>query len=520
MNRYFDTASDLTLWALAQGWAARQPSRVAVVSQPDPGANEIVEQWTWGDFVADTEVLRRRLAAHGVRHGSIVMMALPNSPLTLAMWLAVPANGAAIQAVDVESGSVGLRRAITATHPMMVIVANEIEQDLREAVAEVGAACEIVIPKALGVSSIKAGDDGLGDTELEPQDSTADQIAGLLPTSGTSGTPKWVMLTHHNYVMGAERLSRNSGFLSSDRHFLNSPLFHTNGQVYVCAPAFITGGSIAIVPRFSAGDFFGAARRMEVTVCSMVAPPMRMALSRAVEREESLENHPIRLIQYGMNLSTEDWSRWDRLLPHIQMRQIYGQTESVSGVIGGSPWEADDRVSIGRPFLGIEGIRVVHQDGRDVPDGEPGEVWIKGVPGRSLMLGYFRDPDATATALVDGSWLRTGDIMVRLPNGRLEFRGRKAHIIRRGGENLSTYALELDYQDCPLVRDVAVTTQQDAMLDALVVAHVIPGYDYDEEAFRQWCRAHLGRRLVPDLVRLHDDFPRTASGRVIARELG
>jgi crotonobetaine/carnitine-CoA ligase len=94
------------------------------------------------------------------------------------------------------------------------------------------------------------------------------------------------------------------------------------------------------------------------------------------------------------------------------------------------------------------------------------------------------------------------------------------HIIRRGGENLSTYGLELDLQSCPLVGDVAVTAREDDTLDAIVVAHVIPAEGYDEAAFRAWCAENLGKRGVPDVVQVHESFPRTGSGRVIARELG
>lgn len=135
------------------------------------------------------------------------------------------------------------------------------------------------------------------------------------------------------------------------------------------------------------------------------------------------------------------------------------------------------------------------------------------------MLGYYGAPETTAETLVDGTWLRTGDVMVRHPSGRFEFRGRRMHIIRRGGENLSTYALELDLQSCPLISDVAVTAQEDSTMDALVVAHVIASKGYEEAAFRDWCLVNLGKRGVPDVIRLHDEFPRTGSGRVITREL-
>jgi crotonobetaine/carnitine-CoA ligase len=135
------------------------------------------------------------------------------------------------------------------------------------------------------------------------------------------------------------------------------------------------------------------------------------------------------------------------------------------------------------------------------------------------MRGYHNAPDATAETLLDGGWLRTGDQMIRHPGGRFEFRGRAMHIIRRGGENLSTYALETDLASCPMISDVAVAAHADDTLDAVVVAHVIPGPDYSEPDFRRWCAEHVGKRGTPDIVREHRQFPRTGSGRVIRRDL-
>lgn len=518
-----DTASRRTLWTQAETWAQRRPDEDVVVSLPRAGSPEGKESLTWERLVSDVHDLRRRLAAVGVRDQRTVVLALPNSPLSIALWLAVPANGAVIQVVDPDGGRRALERAIAATGPVAVFASADNARLITDAVTAVGVRTRVLVPRELGASALRGAIDGLEATTPGPPEASADMVAGMLPTSGTSGAPKLVELTHHNYVMAAERLARNTGFLTSDRHYLCSPFFHTNGQLYLCAPAFVTGGSIAVVPRFSASTYFDAARWSGATVSSMVAPPMRMALHRALERGGPVDPGGLRLIQYGMNLSRNDWAAWDTLVPQIATRQIFGQTESVTGVLGGAPWELDDRQTIGRPFIGVEDVRLVDADGRDVPDGAPGELWVKGLPGRSLMRGYFEAPETTAETLVsdgrDGAWLRTGDLMVRHATGRFEFRGRGMHIIRRGGENLSTYALELDLQACPLVRDVAVTAQEDSTLDALVVAHVIPTDEYTEASFRAWCADNLGKRGVPDLVRLHREFPRTGSGRVISREL-
>jgi len=511
MTSAYDTASDRTLWQQARHWAAVRGSEPVIVEH----AGGI----TWQRYVDETENLRSRLAAIGVQDQRTAVLALPNASLTLGLWLAIIANGAIVQAIDVESGPVVFERAIRATNPVVVFACPENAKAASEGMSRAESSARLVVVEHAELDG-RYDRLGLTATASVPADATADLVAGMLPTSGTSGMPKLVQLTQRNYVMAGERLARNGGFLAEDRHYLCTPFFHTNGQLYLAVPPFITGGSIALVPRFSASEYFATAAKLGVTVSSMVAPPMRLALHKAVERGGPVNAGDLRLIQYGMTLSSADWQEWDRLVPQIHMRQIYGQTESVTGVLGGSPWETDDRHTIGRPFIGVPGVRLVGDDGSDVPDGEPGELWVRGEPGSTLMLGYHDAPEATAQTLVDGQWLRTGDIMVREPGGRIAFRGRRMHIIRRGGENLSTYALEVDLQACPLVSDVAVTAKEDDRLDALVVAHVIPDAGFTEQGFLDWCRENLGKRGVPDEVRVHSSFPRTGSGRVIARELG
>lgn len=503
-----DVAADRTLLALLEHWATQRPGEPVLVD-----AHGTI---TWERLATDVAALRARLAGSGVTDQRTVLVALPNAPLTVALWLAVPANGAIVQVVDADSGTLSLERACAATAPVLAVATEANAAVVSDAIRRTGRATRLLVVSDEELRGATL--DRLGPA-VAPTDPVPGQVAALLPTSGTSGAPKLVQLTHRNFVSSGERLARNGGYLSTDRHYLCSPFFHTNAQAYLCAPPFVTGGSIAMVPRFTATRWFDDARELGATIASMVAPPMRMALHRALERGTTVDPGPLRAVHYGMTLSAADWKEWGRLVPQIHMRQIYGQTESVTGVLGGAPWETDDRATIGRPFLGVEEVRLVDPDGCDVPDGEQGELWVKGVPGRSLMLGYHRMPEATADTLVDGRWLRTGDQMVRRDGGRFEFRGRAMHIIRRGGENLSTYTLETDLRSCPLVGDVAVAARDDETLGAAVVAHVIPGPGFSEEAFLTWCRDNVGKRGTPDDVRLHAEFPRTGSGRVILREL-
>ncbi|UUZ62677.1 acyl--CoA ligase [Polaromonas sp. P1-6] len=454
------------------------------------------------------------------RYLCVVILALPSSPLSVICWLAIASNGGVAQVVDPDAGNLPLAVAIRATQPTVVIAYDGNAAVLSQALLETDCRAALIVAPDLSLTRSMTKIRGLGAASKgELPRATAGHVAGMLQTSGTSGSPKLVELTHRNYVTSGERLARNSGHTQQDRFYLCTPFFHVNATMYSCMPALTTGASIAIVPRFSASRYFDAARWMGATVSSMVAAPMRMALHKALERSSPIEASSLRLIQYGMTMSEADWRAWDKLFPGIEMRQVYGQTETVSAVLGGAPWEVDDRRTIGRPFIGVDSVRLVGDDGGAVEDGKPGELWVRGERGRTLMRGYHQNADATAAAINDEGWLRTGDLMVRDAHGRFAFVGRRMHIVRRAGENVSVYELEVMMQSCPLISDVAIRAETDAVLDARLVVHLIPAAGFSEQAFLLWCRQSIGKRGVPDALKLHASFPRTGSGRVIVREL-
>jgi crotonobetaine/carnitine-CoA ligase len=515
-----DVTARQTLWSLVETWSTRRSNQPCLVYLANQEAAEAPVSLTWGDVATAAWDLRKRLAAIGVADQRTVILAVPNSPFGIVVWLAAASNGAIVQAIDPDTGTLPLQAAIEATNPVAVIAHSGNAAVVGRALAETGSAAVPILADDLSLCSPARSIEGLGAIAAFAPDADPDQIAGLLPTSGTSGAPKLVEMTHRNYVTSGERLARNSAHSHRDRFYLCSPFFHVNAQMYLCMPPLVMGGSIAIVPRFSAGRYFDTARIAGATVSSMVAPPMRMALHRARESGRRIDPGGLRLIQYGMTMSAADWNVWDDMVPSIEMRQVYGQTESVSAVLGGAPWETDDRRTIGRPFLGVDAVKLVDDAGQPIADGTPGELWVRGERGRTLMRGYWRNKEATAAAIDSDGWLRTGDLMTSDGDGRYAFVGRRMHIVRRAGENISTYELEFMMQSCPLIADVAIRAESDPMLGARLVVHVIPTAAFSEQAFVSWCREAIGKRGVPDAIKLHRDFPRTASGRVILRELG
>jgi crotonobetaine/carnitine-CoA ligase len=302
--------------------------------------------------------------------------------------------------VDPETGRVPLAGFVRRTRPVVVVTSRRHAGKCRDALrdAEVTARLVVADDTSLRDRSLR-GLDGLGNSSVHPNDSEPEQVAGLLATSGTSGEPKLVQLTQRNYVMSGERLARNGGYTVDDRHYLATPFHHTNAQFYSVMPALVTGASIGMVPAFSASGYFLSASRLQCTVSSMIATLMRMALHAGMERRTIPRDPALRLIWYGMTMSAHDWALWDERLGDIAMRQVYGQTETASAVLGGAPWEQDDRATIGRPLLGVDGVRLMGGGGAPVGPGEQGELHVKGEPGASLMLGYLDDPERTASAL-------------------------------------------------------------------------------------------------------------------------
>ncbi|WP_124395700.1 class I adenylate-forming enzyme family protein, partial [Rhodococcus wratislaviensis] len=491
-----DVTGNETLWTLMMSWAnTHGDSAFAMYTEP-PYTEGSSTTIGWTTAAETTYELRQRLGAVGVAEQQVVLLALPNSPAAILTLIAVAANGAIAHTIDPDLGFLSLTSAIDATHPVAVVATTTNAQAISRAIASSTRNPALFVVEDPSMQRGSSSISGLPETRRTPYDVGPDEIAALLPTSGTSGPSKLVELTHRNYVTAGNRLVRNSAHGVGDRFYACSPFFHTNAQMYCYMPALILGASISIVPGFSASRYFDVARFTGVTVSSMVASPMRMALHRATEEGRAIDPGALRLIQYGQQLSSADWALWDRHLPQVEMRQVYGQTETVSIVLAGAPWEADDRRTIGRPALGIDAVKLVDETGRAVDTGAPGELLVRGEPGRTLMRGYWRNPTATAAALDTDGWLHTGDIMQRERNGRFVFVGRRMHIIRRAGENVSSYELELLMQNCPLIEDAAVRAEVDEALDARIVVHVIPSEGFTESGFASWCRESIGKRGV------------------------
>jgi crotonobetaine/carnitine-CoA ligase len=349
-------------------------------------------------------------------------------------------------------------------------------------------------------------------TSDEPDSEAALEI---IFTSGTTAAPKGVVLTHANWLWAGERATHWLRVDDRDRLLTALPLFHCNAQSFTLMAALTVGATAIFLEEYSASRFIEQVRRHRATHTSLVATLVRTLLAQPERHDDA--GHELRRVGYAINVSDAEKEAFERRFG-VELLNGYGLSEamtevSVCPVYGEKRWP-----SIGRPAFGRE-VRIAHPGG-EAPVGEVGEILVKGVPGRTIMKEYYRDPEATAATIVDG-WLHTGDNGYFDADGFLYFYDRAKDVIKRGGENVSASEVEATLIGHPGVALAAVIGIPDPIRDEAVMAFVVaePGVELAEEDLRRHCERQLARFKVPTVLALVDSLPTTSIGKVEKKSL-
>ena len=221
----------------------------------------------------------------------------------------------------------------------------------------------------------------------------------------------------------------------------------------------------------------------------------------------------LRAVSYAQNVTPQQFEEWHERF-RAPLMQIWGMTETMSLPLM-QPLDLPRKpLSMGMPVLGYE-CKVVDESGKEVPPGTVGELVVSGVPGVTLMKGYFKNPKATADTLREG-WLHSGDQAFMDEDGCFFFVDRKKDMIKRAGENVSASEVEETLKQHPAVFDAAVVAIPDAMRDQAIKTYVIlkDGAAATGDDLIAWCRGRLSAFKVPEVVEFRDVFPRTSVGKI------
>ena len=324
-------------------------------------------------------------------------------------------------------------------------------------------------------------------------------VQTILYTSGTTGRPKGVMLTHGNHRASAEASRAHLGTNPDDRWLCALPLHHVGGFSIVMR-SVLEGTPLVLHERFDAAAVWAAVHEHRITLLSLVPTMLHRLLAHAGTSSTALRG----VLVGGAALVPELHAR--ALARGIPVVPTYGLTEAASQVATAALGATVGAGCVGRPLAGTR-VRIAGADeqGR-------GEVLIAGP---TVMAGYFRDPGATATALQDG-WLHTGDIGRLDAEGRLRLFDRRTDVIITGGENVYPSEVEQVLLAHPAIAEAVVYGVVDPEWGRRVQAAVVlrAGCELDEAALRGWCRERLSGYKIPRRIERVATLPRTASGKL------
>ena len=342
-----------------------------------------------------------------------------------------------------------------------------------------------------------------------------DDVCNMQYTSGTTGFPKGVMLTHRNIVNNGKIIGDRMDLSTADRMMVQVPMFHCFGMVLTMTSIMTHGGTLCPMPYFSPKSSLACITDERIT-CFNGVPTMFIAMFGHENFSKTDFSHMRTGIMAGANCPPELMRRAAKEMNMTEIVSVYGQTESSPGCTMGEVNEdIDHRVeTVGSAFPGVECKIIDPETGADLPDGENGEFVARGY---NIMKGYYKMPHATAQTIDKDGWLHTGDICCRTKDGYYKVTGRLKDMIIRGGENLYPREIEEFYLGHDKVRDVQVVGVPDKRYGEEACAFIIlkDGNTSGEDEMREYGNSFMARHKVPRYFIFVKEFPMNAAGKIL-----
>ena len=502
-------AGDMNWFCVLAHHATRTPDKAITVFEG--------KSTTYEEMAGRAASLAGGLSERGVGRGDVVALLSYNCPEFLETVFAANFLGAIAMPINWRLAAPEVRyilehsgARVLACDAALVAVADEatrgIEAKLVRACVSTGVAGDWTT-----LDDLRAGSSGADRVPV-----AGDDVHRLMYTSGTTGRPKGVMITHANLAWKNLAHIVEFGFTSHDLGLACGPLYHV-GALDLTTTSLIASGATTIIHRsFEASEVVDELESSRVTTV-WLAPAMVNAIMSLPEIEKRDLSSVRLVINGGEKMPIPLIERIQRVFPSAWFADAYGLTETVSG---DTFLDRDNIVSklgsVGRPCLYLE-LDIWDEQGRSLPAGERGEIVMRGP---KVFKGYWRDPDATAAAF-SGGWFHTADVGVRDDDGYLYIVDRLKDMIVSGGENIASSEVERVLYEHDSVLEAAVVARSDDRWGEVPVAFVVVRQDATAtvEELLEHCRARLARFKVPKDVTFLDALPRNPSGKVLKREL-
>ena len=503
------TQANVNWFAVLAHHATRAPDKAMTVFEG--------ETITYGEMAGRAAALAAGLHERGIGRGDVVGLLSYNCPEMLETLFAANYLGAIAMPINWRLAAPEVRYILEHSEARALVCDGTLVELADEAIKGMDAAPLRVCVAPSAPAGWAALADLRGDPGgVAPSPAVPDDVHRLMYTSGTTGHPKGVMLTHANLAWKNLAHVVEFGFTSADLGLACGPLYHV-GALDLTTTSLIAAGATVIIHRaFDAAAVVDELERSRVTTV-WLAPAMVNAVMSLPDVERRDLSSVRVIINGGEKMPIPLIERIQRTFPSAWFADAYGLTETVSGDTFLDRASIITKLgSVGRPCLHLE-LDIWDEQGRSVRAGERGEIVLRGP---KVFAGYWRDPEATAKAFA-GGWFHTGDIGVRDEDGYLFIVDRLKDMIVSGGENIAGSEVERVLYEHDAVLEAAVVARPDVRWGEVPVAFVAlrPGATATADELVDHCRARLARYKVPKDVTFIDGLPRNPSGKVLKREL-
>jgi len=498
---------------------------------------------TYSEFRRDVDDFARALVSLGVKPGSKVSVWATNIPAWYITFWATVKIGAVLVTVNTAYKSHEAEYLLrqSDTHTLVMIdkaldsnyqeIINELCPEIQQSEAGKPLHCKRlpflrnVITVGFRQKGCLSFEEAMTRKTLVPQEVVAamaakvrpDDVCNMQYTSGTTGFPKGVMLTHYNVVNNGKAIGDRMGLSTADRMMIQVPMFHCFGMVLSMTSSVTHGATMCPMPYFSAKSSLACINQERIT-CFNGVPTMFIAMFNHPSYKDTDFSHMRTGIMAGSGCPPELMRRAAREdeMHMTGIVSVYGQTESAPGSTM-SAWtdEIDVRCdTVGYAFPHVQCKVIDPETGAEVPAGVNGEFCSRGY---NTMKGYYKMPLATAATIDKDGWLHSGDLACRDERGNYRITGRLKDMIIRGGENIYPKEIEEFIYTYPAVRDVQVIGVPDKKYGEEAMACIIlkEGESVDEPQMREFITKSLARHKVPKYIAFVDSFPMNAAGKVL-----
>jgi long-chain acyl-CoA synthetase len=450
------------------------------------------------------------LKQRGLEPGDRVGLMLPNVPYFPVIYYGILRAGGIVVPMNVLLKAREVKFYLSDSGAKLLFAWHDFGEPAEKGGAEAGAEAILVKPGEFEQLV------GSQEPDTEIVERAGDDTAVILYTSGTTGTPKGAELTHSNLRRNCEVASKALGNFGPGDTLLGAlPLFHSFGQTCTMNCAVLSGARVTMLPRFDPEKALEIIERDQVTVFQGV-PTMYNAMLHA-DKADSVDASCLRICNSGGAAIPVELIRGFEDKFGCAILEGYGLSETSPVASFNHPDRERKPGSIGTPIEGVE-MQVWDDDGNEVPQGEVGEIVIRG---HNVMKGYWDRPDATVEAITEDGWFRTGDMAKVDEDGYFFIVDRKKDLIIRGGYNVYPREIEEVLYEHPAIQEAAVVGVPDESLGEEVGAAVVlkKGESLEADEIKAYVKEQVAAYKYPRKVWFEDELPKGPTGKILKREI-